>query len=181
MRKRWGVVRRQLWVMPALAALVLHSPLSVAASTDASFVPTLVGACTFSPATGSLTLDANPTIGALPGTVPVTISGTGMCAGNAGVNVISLSLSGSLSISCAGGSGTLVGSASWSTGLPNTQPSMSATVVAGPGTVVLVLDGLAFSAVANLTWDDPVALATCPIIGASSTGLIGGLSYASQS
>jgi len=181
--KKARVRRMWRWYLASLVmGVVLLCPLNAAAASTDVFVPTLAGECVF-PSLGGpgLTLSATPPIQLTSSSVNLTVAGSGTCVGNAGANVVSLSISGSLNMSCAGGTGTLFGSLSWSTGLPNAQPAASATIVAGPGTATMVVTGNAFNAVVVLGWSNPAALIACPSPGTSSTGLTGGMTYVSQS
>lgn len=146
----------------------------------ASGVPTLVGDCVASPVSGSMTLGFGAGLTLSP-LVPVSVmlSGTATCAGNPGVETVSISLNGSGPLSCEGGLASLSGSMTWSSGIPNGQFSVSASMVALPGTAELALTSATVDGSATLVWTGE-AVATCPLQPTTSTPVSGDILFVSS-
>lgn len=125
--------------------------------------------------TGTVTEQFSPSVGALPSTVQSTLSGSALCAGDPVTNTITINLTTSALLSCAGGEGTLAGSASFSTGFPPFS-TMTGLYYGTPGSEVFELTGQNLTLVGALAWS-PLATATCPVSRTVSTPLYGSLVY----
>jgi hypothetical protein len=126
-----------------------------------------VGACAFSPALGAPPLQAtfSPNL--------TSLSGSGECAGNAGIEQITLLFNGGAGISCVGGVETMGGQVVFNGSAPSNQSGVTVIAVGGPGFVHLVILGSNFNASADFAWPD----LGCP--GSFTTAVSGALEYES--
>lgn len=90
-------------------------------------------------------------------------------------NTISFTFTTAALLSCAGGEGTLAGSASFSSGFPPFS-TMTGLYIGAPGSETFELTGQGLNLVGALAWF-PTATATCPLSGTSSTPLYGTIAY----
>ena len=168
--------RRRAKLFGAVAVTII---LTASAGTQAHAAPPLqptlavgAGICLVA---GTVSEQFSPAVGALPATVAVNINGSGTCVGNSVITTISMNLTGTALLSCAGGLGTVGGSVSFSNGFPPFS-SVTAQYIGGPASEQLDILGTGLTAVADLAWS-PTSAATCALSGTVSTPLYGSLVY----
>jgi hypothetical protein len=160
----------------ALVAIVVAVLLGAGPVPKTAHAVTSAGACTLvssGAATFSPPLDGVASFH----TVGVGLTGSGACEWIApspfATVYLSIYLSGTLS--CAGGEGSGAGTVAFVGALPS-PPGVTATFVAGPGTLVLdvlyAAPGREFAGVLTLAWS-PSAILACPTSPVSSTPLSG--------
>lgn len=116
-------------ILIGAGALVALTPSAIPGVTaDAASV--VAGECVFLP--GSASFTSSP-FGTAPTFAVVFIQATGTCAGNGFVNTVTVDFSGTMVLSCEAGEGTLVGTATWSNGVPPSQVGFTALTVFSAG------------------------------------------------
>lgn len=171
-RDRRGCWRLVTAIVLTAALTSLTGPVAHAQPPPEPAIAVGAGVCAIA---GSMSEQFSPAVGALPSSVTASVDGTGTCAGVGLVGTITLNITTSALLSCAGGEGSFGGNVFFASGFPPFT-SVTGLYVGAPGSEVLYISGPGFSAVATLAWS-PTATATCALTGVGSTPLYGSVVY----
>jgi hypothetical protein len=147
------------------AELIGATP-AYAAGTPATVVCTLSGTASFSP--GVTFTSTSPGIG-----VSITTSGTCVSTETITTNV-SFTANSLMTLTCEGGEGSLGVNIGFTSTLPPST-SGTASVVAGPANLSLVLATTSVSADAELAWTSPLSTIACAAGGVTSVPVAGAI------